>query len=179
LGPTQCYSTSRSNRQRPARVRTELGRDHPPPSAVTTDCYRLPPDFHALHMQQPTVCSASSQRPDTGPACATAARPPTTSWPTLPTSRHFHSTRRACNHRLCTLPLALGPEEKPITTLPTVTVELPPLHSSPPWPPSTAASAAPLAPSTLLVALPELKGALQPSQPQPADHLTGRSPAVG
>jgi hypothetical protein len=41
------------------------------------------------------------------------------------------------------------------------------------WPPSTAASAAPLAPSTLLVALPELKGALQPIQPQPADHLTG------
>jgi hypothetical protein len=32
-------------------------------------------------------------------------------------------------------PLALGPEEKSITTFPTVTVELPPLHSSPPSPP--------------------------------------------
>jgi hypothetical protein len=31
--------------------------------------------------------------------------------------------------------LAFGPEEKPITTLPTVTVKLPPLHSSPPSPP--------------------------------------------
>jgi hypothetical protein len=32
-------------------------------------------------------------------------------------------------------PLTLGPEEKSITTFPTVTVELPPLHSSPPSPP--------------------------------------------
>jgi hypothetical protein len=31
-------------------------------------------------------------------------------------------------------PLALGPEEKSITTFPTVTVELPPLHLSPPSP---------------------------------------------
>jgi hypothetical protein len=72
-------------------------------------------------------------------------------------------------------PLALGPEEKSITTFPTFTVELPPLHSSPPSPPSTAASSAPPAPSTPPVASPELEVALYPHQsrqPTPADHFT-------
>jgi hypothetical protein len=55
-------------------------------------------------------------------------------------------------------------------------VELPPLRLRSPSPPSTAASGAPQAPSTLPVASPELGGALEPHQPsqqQPDDHLTG------
>jgi hypothetical protein len=181
LGPAQCYSTDRSNRQRLMRVRTELGRDRPPPSAVTVDRCHLPPDFHAPHMQQPPVCSASSRRPDSGPACAIAAWPPTTSRTTLSTSRHFRSTRRACSHRPCTLsPRPRSGREvdhySPQNYRRAPATPLEPAIATVPRPPSTAASGAPPAPSTLPVAPPELGGALQPhqpSQPQSADHLTG------
>jgi hypothetical protein len=101
---------------------------------VPADRCHLPPGLHAPHMQLPPLCSASSRRPDTNPARVTAARSPATSQPMLPTSRHFRSTCCTCSHQPCTLPLAISPEEKSITPLPTVTVELPPLHSSPPSP---------------------------------------------
>jgi hypothetical protein len=131
-------------------------------------------------MQQPPVCSDSSRHPDAGPACATAARPPTTSRPTLPTSRHFHSTCRACSHRPCTLaPRPRSGREadhySPHSYRPALATPLEPAIATVPQPPSTAASGAPPNPSTLPVAPPDLEGALQihqPSQPQPADHLT-------
>jgi hypothetical protein len=176
LGSARCYSTSRSNRQRPVRVRTEPGRDHPPPSAVAIDRCHLPPDFHVPHMQQLTMCSASSQRPDTGPTCAIAARLPAASRPTLPTSRHFRSTRRACSHRPCTLHPRSRREAdhySPHSSRRAPATPLEPAIATVPQPPSTAASGAPPAPSTLPVASLELGGALQPHQPQPADHLTG------
>jgi hypothetical protein len=181
LGPAQCYSTDRSNRQCPPRVWTEPGHDHPPPSAVTADRCHLPPNFHAPHMQQPTVCSASSRRPDAGPACATPVWPPATSRPTLPTSRHFRSTSRACSHRPCTLPPRprSGREAdhySPLSYRRAPATPLEPAIATVPRPPSTTTSSAPPAPSTLPVASPELRGALQPhqpSQPQPTDHLTG------
>jgi hypothetical protein len=152
-----------------------------PPSAVTADRCHLPPDFHTPHMQQPPVCSASSRCPDAGPACATAVRPPATSRPTLPMSRHFRSTYRACSHRPCTLlPHPRSGREadhySPHSYRRAPATPLKPAIATVSRPPSIAASGAPPAPSTLPVASPELGGALQPhqlSQPQPADHLTG------
>jgi hypothetical protein len=181
LGPARCYSTSRSNRQRLARVRIELGRDRPSSSAVPADHGHLPPDFHAQHMQPPPMYSASSQHPDAGPACGTAARPPAISRPTLPTSHHFRSMRRACSHQPCTLtPRPQSGREadhsSPHSYRRAPAFPLDPAIATVPRPPSTASSGAPPAPSTLPIASPELGGALQPHQPcqrQPVDPLTG------
>jgi hypothetical protein len=132
-------------------------------------------------MQWPLVCNISSRRPDAGPACATATRPPATSRPTLSTSRHFRSTRCACSHRPCTLPPCprSGREvdhyfPHSYRRAPATPVE--PAISTVPRPPSTATSGAPPVPSTPPVVLPELDVALHPHQsrqPTPADHLTG------
>jgi hypothetical protein len=187
LGPAQCYSTERSNRPRPARVRTAPRSRPPPPSCRP---HRpLPAAFrlHAPHMQLPPVSNASSGRPDYDLARATAARPPATSRrrcrPTLPTSCHLRSTRCTCSHRLCTLPPhhrsggeAVHSSSHSYRRASTTPLEL--AIVTVPRPPSIAASSAPPAPSTLPVASPELGGALhphQPSQRQPADPLTGAS----
>jgi hypothetical protein len=159
-------------------VRIELGRDRPPPSVVTVDRCHLPPDFHAPHMQQPPVCSASSRRPNSDLVCVTAAWPPATSRPMLSTSRHFRFTHRACSHRACTLPPRPrsgreGDHYSPHSYRRAPATPLEPAITTVPRPPSTATSGAPPAPSTLPVAPPVLGGALQPNQPQPADHLTG------
>jgi hypothetical protein len=138
-------------------------------------------------MQPPPVCNASSRRPDSGVARATAARLPATSRrccrPTLPTSRHLHSTRCTGSHRPCTLPPrhrsggeAVHSSSHSYRRAPTTPLEL--AIITVPRPPSTAPSGAPRAPSTPPVASLELGGALQPHQPsqrQPADPVTGAS----
>jgi hypothetical protein len=169
LGLAQCYSNRRSNRRRAFGQRP--GRDR---------C-QLPPDFHVPRMQRPLVCNVSSRCLDAGPACTTAARPPTTSRPTLPTSCHFRSTHRACSQRPCTLPPRprSGREVDhyfPHSYRRAPATPLEPAIATVPRPPSTAASGAPPAPSTPPLASLELEVALHPHQsrqPTPADHLTG------
>jgi hypothetical protein len=62
LGPAQCYSTDRSNRQHPARVRTELSRDRPPsscsPRRMKPRLLHAPRMQHRHHVRHPASSSA-------------------------------------------------------------------------------------------------------------------------
>jgi hypothetical protein len=137
-------------------------------------------------MQQSLVCNISSRCLDAGPTCTTAARPPATSRPTLPTSRHFRSTRRACSHRPCTLPPRprSGREVDhyfPHSYRRAPATPLEPTIATVPQPPSTATSGAPPALSTPPLVSPELEVALHPHQsrqPMPSSNCHGEPPAA-
>jgi hypothetical protein len=164
------------------------GRDCHRRVAVPADRCQLPPDLHAPHMQRPLVCNVSSRHPDAGPVCVTAARLPATSRSALPTSRHAGAADQPppprvahAPHRPILIPSSYHtatqshfPSSPLASPLPLAATRA--TIAAVPWPPSTAAPGAPLAPSTPPVASPELGVALHPhqsSQPQPADHLTG------
>jgi hypothetical protein len=106
LGPARCYSTDPVGFRQPASF-DRAQHDSAPSYRCSNRCQRrvslLPRELHAPPMPPP-VSEASSRRPGCDLTRATAARPPTTSRPTLLTSCHHRSTRCTCSHRSCTLP---------------------------------------------------------------------------
>jgi hypothetical protein len=136
----QCYSTNRSNRPRPARVRIASRLRPPPPS-----CHPhrpLPLASRPPHAAQVAATLCATPLADTWMLASRArqlrsrchlkvllsadrCRPATTS---APRAAHAAAARAP-------YPLAIGPEEKSFTPFPTAAVELPPLRLTSPSPP--------------------------------------------
>jgi hypothetical protein len=133
LGPTQYYSTDSARRvfgqslgRDHARCRVAVPADHcnlpsRPPRAAATPCAMPLAGARTLASRVRQLCSRRHLK---ALLSADRCRQP-------PPSLHSRTFSRCP----CTLPLAIGPEEKSFTPFPTSAVELPPLRSTSPSPP--------------------------------------------